>query len=1047
MATLPMVGDVLAGYRLQGVLGRGGMSVVYEAENPRLGSKVALKVLAPELANDDVFRARFLKESRIAASLNHPNVIPIYDMGTHEDLLYISMRYVAGADLRAVLKAKHVLAPEQALLLCGQAGRALDAAHRQGLVHRDVKPGNMLIEPGADEGDPDHVYLSDFGITKHASSRSGLTATGQFMGTIDYISPEQIQDHGVDGRADIYSLGCVLYECLTGRVPFAKDVDAAVIWAHVEEAPTTPSELRPTLPRAIDQVMARALAKDPADRYATCRDFITAASTALGPGATPHADTVLTARTASGSGAASASAAASAPAAVSDPAASAPAASLAPAAAAGAAASAPAAAAPVHDATAAAGYAAAPAAGHDATAAVAGSTYSPPIPPGPAPEQPPGGPPPAGPVAPARPNRRRLLAGLAALVLVIAAAGGYLIYRGTTSSSPAPSASGSHKTVQHAGWQLGAESPFPVQQLHAAVLGNQIWLAGGLLSADQATNKTEYYDLATHTWHTGPNLPFLLHHAMIVSYQGQIWAIGGFLPQGTNMEAAASDKVLILKNGRWVEGPPLHHARAAGAAVVVGNQIVVVGGRTGGRFPAEVKTTEVFNGTSWHDAAAIPVPGDHLATVTDGTYVYAIGGRTLEPSANHNAVQRFDPATGQWTQLTPLPVADSDMGAAFVGGQLITFGGENGLTVFNTVRDYNLATKTWSTLAPMAQARHGMGVAVVGNTIYAIDGASLPGHNGSTRTLQTFAVSAPSPALHAAGSWQIGKDSPFPVQQLHAAVLNQTQIWLAGGLLSADQATNKTEYFDPTLHTWAPGPPLPFPVHHAMLVTYKGKLYLIGGFLPQGTNMEAAASDKVLILDPAAGRWVEGPPLHHARAAGAAVVVGNQIVVVGGRSGGRFPAEVKPTEIFNGKSWHDAPAIPVPGDHLATVTDGTYVYAIGGRTLVPTANHNAVQRFDPATGQWTQLTPLPVADSDMGAAYIGGQLITFGGENGLTVYNTVRDYNPATKTWSTLQPLPDPRHGMAVAVVGNTIYAMDGASLPLHNGSTRTLQYLTFRTG
>ena len=170
-----------------------------------------------------------------------------------------------------------------------------------------------------------------------------------------------------------------------------------------------------------------------------------------------------------------------------------------------------------------------------------------------------------------------------------------------------------------------------------------------------------------------------------------------------------------------------------------------------------------------------------------------------------------------------------------------------------------------------------------------------------------------------------------------------------------------------------------------MLVSYQGKLWLIGGFLPSGPNLEAAASNKVLILDPAKGRWVEAPPLHHARAAGAAVVVGNEIVVFGGRTGGKSPGEVKQTEIFNGKSWHDATSIPVPGDHLGAVTDGTYVYAIGGRTLEPSANHNAVQRFDPATSKWTQLTPLPVANSDMGAAYAGGQLITFGGENGLSV--------------------------------------------------------------
>ena len=301
MVTLPMVGDELAGYRLRGVLGRGGMSVVYEAENPRLGSTVALKVLAPELATNDLFRARFLRESRIAASLNHPNVIPIYDMGAHEDLLFIAMRYVVGADLRAVLKAKRVLTPDQALLLIGQAGRALDAAHRHGLVHRDVKPGNILIERGSDdESEPDHVYLSDFGLSKHAASRSGLTATGEFMGTIDYISPEQIRGRPVDGRADIYSLGCVLYECLTGRVPFSKDINAAVIWAHVEEMPTAPSSVQPTLPPSIDHALAKALAKDPADRYATCRELIAAARAAL-PGATPavpHSATVLAGRSA-----------------------------------------------------------------------------------------------------------------------------------------------------------------------------------------------------------------------------------------------------------------------------------------------------------------------------------------------------------------------------------------------------------------------------------------------------------------------------------------------------------------------------------------------------------------------------------------------------------------------------------------------------------------------------------------------------------------------------------------------------------------------------
>jgi serine/threonine-protein kinase len=282
MPELPLVGDEFAGYRMRAVLGRGGMSVVYQAENLRLNNVIALKVLAPELAADDVFRARFLEESRIAASLNHPNVIPIYDMGSQDGLLFIAMRYVSGTDLRQMIKKRGRLRPETALFLLGQAARALDTAHHRGLVHRDVKPGNLLIERGSDEGDPDHVYLADFGITKHAMSRTGLTSTGQFLGTIDYVAPEQIRGTSVLGLADQYSLGCVLYECLTGRVPFEKDLDAAIIWAHVEETPAMPTVLRPDLPPEIDDVFGRVLSKQPGGRYRSCREFIDAARMALG---------------------------------------------------------------------------------------------------------------------------------------------------------------------------------------------------------------------------------------------------------------------------------------------------------------------------------------------------------------------------------------------------------------------------------------------------------------------------------------------------------------------------------------------------------------------------------------------------------------------------------------------------------------------------------------------------------------------------------------------------------------------------------------------
>ena len=184
-------------------------------------------------------------------------MIPIYDMGSQDDLLYIAMRYVSGTDMRQMIKKRGRILPATALFLTGQAARALDAAHRKGLVHRDVKPGNLLIERGSDDADPEHVYLADFGITKHAMSRSGLTSTGQFLGTIDYVAPEQIRGTSVTGLADQYSLGCVLYECLTGRVPFEKDLDAAIIWAHVEETPTMSDGMRPDLPPEVDEVFGQ----------------------------------------------------------------------------------------------------------------------------------------------------------------------------------------------------------------------------------------------------------------------------------------------------------------------------------------------------------------------------------------------------------------------------------------------------------------------------------------------------------------------------------------------------------------------------------------------------------------------------------------------------------------------------------------------------------------------------------------------------------------------------------------------------------------------
>jgi len=275
------IGTELAGYRIERVLGRGGMSVVYLAHDLRLKRNVALKVLAPELAEDEGFRARFLRESQLAASLDHPNVVPVYEAGEVDGLLYIAMRYVVGTDLRALLGAEGPLAPERALMLVGQVASALDAAHERGLVHRDVKPSNVLLTGRPSE---EHCYLADFGLSTSASDRSVADAR-QIVGTIDYVAPEQIRGVDVDGRADVYSLACLLYECLVGDVPFRRGSDVAVIYAHLEERVPKASERAPTLPAALDAVLERGTAKLPDKRWQTCAALAEAARSALGDGA------------------------------------------------------------------------------------------------------------------------------------------------------------------------------------------------------------------------------------------------------------------------------------------------------------------------------------------------------------------------------------------------------------------------------------------------------------------------------------------------------------------------------------------------------------------------------------------------------------------------------------------------------------------------------------------------------------------------------------------------------------------------------------------
>jgi serine/threonine protein kinase len=266
-------GSRLAGYELEEVVGRGGMGVVYRARHVHLQRTVALKLLGSELTAND-FRERFVREARLAASIHHPNIVTVYDAGEADGLLYIAMQFVDGTDLAELIEREGPLEPEAALAMLGQIASALDAAHALEIVHRDVKPANVLLG--------DRPYLSDFGLTKRVSADTKLTRHGSFVGTVDYVAPEQIFSQPLDARADVYSLGCVLFHMLTGKPPFAKESELSVMYAQLEEQPPSCVAMQPGLPEELDMVFATALAKSREDRYESCGALIDAARAAVG---------------------------------------------------------------------------------------------------------------------------------------------------------------------------------------------------------------------------------------------------------------------------------------------------------------------------------------------------------------------------------------------------------------------------------------------------------------------------------------------------------------------------------------------------------------------------------------------------------------------------------------------------------------------------------------------------------------------------------------------------------------------------------------------
>jgi serine/threonine-protein kinase len=276
-------GSIFAGHRLGPVIGYGGMGIVYTATHIQLQREVALKVIAPGLAADPSFRERFKRESRAAASLNHSHIVTIHDAGEEEGLLYLAMELIDGVDLRQIIRSEGGLSSSESSELITPIADALDAAHELDLVHRDVKPGNILVSKSTPAPVP---YLTDFGLTRHMTSAQGITRTGQWIGTLDYIAPEQVKGEAVDKRADVYALACVYFEALSGDVPFKADSDIAKMWAQVHEPPPRLDERRPDVDSEVSDVLVQAMAKDPAERPASAGELarLIAQASAIGTG-------------------------------------------------------------------------------------------------------------------------------------------------------------------------------------------------------------------------------------------------------------------------------------------------------------------------------------------------------------------------------------------------------------------------------------------------------------------------------------------------------------------------------------------------------------------------------------------------------------------------------------------------------------------------------------------------------------------------------------------------------------------------------------------
>jgi N-acetylneuraminic acid mutarotase len=895
-----------------------------------------------------------------------------------------------------------------------------------------------------DYGEPE---LTDFGI---AHIEGGYeTATGFFSGTIAYTAPEVLTGNPATVVADVYSLGATLYALIVGNAAHERVGGEDLLAQYLRISSTRVPDMRPEgIPDAVCVAIEKAMSIDPAERPASAAEFgreLQAAQrrNGLKPDAmaitTAGGDTGRTVRTATdvsptsstpppgrttstvaipGRGGEDSGGAPPAVIPPSEPTRAAPPAS------------------PVEGAEAAAllrgGHTAEaqtqfrPASGtSDATGATSATT-----PPGDAGSRP--VPPrnwkaPQGRVAawfgPPEKKRKRITIAAAAVVALLLVVGG--VFFVLLPNNKHKAASSQPSTQAPVKWKPITNARIAREAVATTQADGTIWIFGGIGSNGAVTARHEGYDPAIDEWKGGNDLPAPVQRAMAVTWQGNPVVLGGW--RTTVGKKDATDQVWRVINSRWVELPHLLQPRAAAAAAVVGDRIIVTGGVDANG--ALLNTTEVFDGNSWTLGAPIPTPRQMLAAASDGKLMYAVGG--TNGNADLATVEAYDPAAKTWTTLPDLPQPRSDVGVAIVDQRLVAVGGVSSGQVLKSVSLLDLMTKTWAGLPDMETARHGMAVAAVANSVYAIGGSTAA---GDTQVISSAEVlKLPARKIQPASQWRTLPDAPTPRLMMAWTVLND-KIWLMGGL-HMGVVLPTVESYDPHAGTWQTGPPLPIPLHHAAAATYRGEVVVIGG----ASDNLADASNKVFALR--GNSWVELPALTHARAAPAAAVVGDKLVVVGGQNAKQL---VPQTEVFDGNSWTDAANMPTPREHLAAVSDGSYVYTVGGRFLSADKNSAAFERFDPQSGTWTKLVDMPTPRGSYGATFIDGRVVAVGGEEPTQVLAVVEMYDIADGKWSTLTPMPTARHGEAVATVGNTVYVIGGADRPSHEGGTATVEALDF---